>query len=165
MTDRLNDQGIPVVAIGRDSKETGHFNVEKPVMNLNIKHGLNMLNDHTNDPAELRWMMNNKAKAVVTMDSGILHVAGTTDVHIIQLGSSINNKLRAPYRGGSQEYKYDFIRGGCGVFCSSNMKYNIKTHGSIQAIPPQINCLEDKKEFECHPSVDAVYNRIVKLYE
>jgi|TARA_B100000767_G_scaffold211387_1_gene198542 ADP-heptose:LPS heptosyltransferase len=165
LTDRLNDQGIPVVAIGRDSKETGHFNVEKPVMNLDIKYGLNMLNDPTNDPAELRWMMNNKAKAVVTMDSGILHVAGTTDVHIIQLGSSINNKLRAPYRSGSQEYKYDFIRGGCGVFCSSNMKYNIKTHGNIQAIPPQINCLEEKEEFECHPGVDAVYNRIMELYE
>ncbi len=165
LTDKLNDQGIPVIAVGRDSKEVGHFNVEKPVMDLNIKLGVNLLNDPDNDPAELRWMMNNKARAIVTMDSGILHVAGTTDVHIIQLGSSIDNKLRAPYRNGTQDYKYDFIRGGCGIFCSSNMKYNIKTHGSIQSIPPQINCLENKKEFECHPSVDAVYNRIVKLYE
>jgi ADP-heptose:LPS heptosyltransferase len=165
LVDRLNDKGIPVVAVGRDSKETGTFNVDKPVMELDIKLGLNMLNDPTNDPAELRWMMNHRARAVVTMDSGILHVAGTTDVNIIQLGSSIDNKLRAPYRNGSQDYKYQFIRGGCGLFCSSNMKYNVKVHGNIHGIPPQIHCLENKPTFECHPSVDKIYDAVIGLYD
>ena len=162
---RLNERGIPVVAIGRDSSEVGHFNTDKPVMPIDIKLGVNLLNDPNNDPAELRWMMNHRAKAVVTMDSGILHIAGTTDVNIIQLGSSIDNKLRAPYRNGSQDYKYDFIAGGCEIFCSSNQKYNIQAHGSIHGVPPQVRCLEDKPTFECHPTVDQVFKATIKLYD
>lgn len=164
LTNMLNAKGIAVVAVGRDSQETGAFNTEKPVMNMNIEYGENLLNDPNNDIHELRWMMNNQARAVVTMDSGILHVAGTTDVNIIQLGSSIDNKLRAPYRQGTQEYKYQFVRGGCGLFCSSNMRYNVKEHGSINGIPPQVYCLEGKPTFECHPNVNQVFEAVMKLY-
>ena len=165
LIDRLNERGIPVVAIGRDSNEVGFFNTDKPVMPIDIKLGVNLLNDPRNGIAELRWMMNHKARAVVTMDSGILHVAGTTDVNIIQLGSSIDNKLRAPYRHGSQDYKYQYVAGGCGIFCSSNQKYNIKAHGSIHGVPPQVRCLEDKPTFECHPTVDQVFEATIKLYD
>ena len=165
LVDRLNAEGIPVVAVGRDSHEVGTFSVDKPVMQLDIKLGVNLLNDPTNDPAELRWMMNHKARAIVTMDSGLLHIAGTTDVNIIQLGSSIDPKLRAPYRKGSQDYKYKYVGGGCDIFCSSNMKYNVKEHGTIQAIPPQIFCLEGKPTFECHPSVDQTFNAVLDLYD
>ena len=167
LIDRLNERGIPVVAVGRDSKEVGFYNVQKPVMPINIKFGVNLLNDDDNDPAELRWMMNNRARAVVTMDSGMLHIAGTTDVNIIQLGSSIDNKLRAPYRGPntSQDYKYYYVNGGCHVFCSSNMKSNVQVHGSINGVPPQVKCLEDRPTFECQPSVDQVYNQVLNLYD
>ena len=166
LVDRLNANGIPVVAVGRDSKEVGFFNTDKPVMPIDIKLGKNLLNDPDNDPAELRWMMNHRARAVVTMDSGMLHVAGTTDVNIIQLGSSIDNKLRAPYRGPevSQDYKYFYVNGGCDVFCSSNMKSNVQVHGSIQGVPPQIKCLENRPTFECHPSVDQVFDQVMQLY-
>lgn len=166
LVDRLNANGIPVVAVGRDSKEVGFFNTDKPVMDIDIKLGKNLLNDPDNDPAELRWMMNHRARAVVTMDSGMLHVAGTTDVNIIQLGSSIDNKLRAPYRGPkvSQDYKYFYVSGGCEVFCSSNMKSNVQVHGSIQGVPPQVKCLEDRPTFECHPSVDQVFDQVMELY-
>ena len=165
LVDRLNARGIPVIAVGRDSKEVGTFSVEKPVMDINIKLGLNLLNDSINGIPELRWMMNHKAKALVTMDSGVLHIAGTTDVNIIQLGSSIDPKLRAPYRKGSQDYKYTYVAGGCNIFCSSNMKYNVKEHGTINGIPPQIFCLENKPTFECHPSVDKVFDAVVNLYD
>jgi autotransporter strand-loop-strand O-heptosyltransferase len=165
LVNRLNEQGIPVVAVGRDSHEVGTFSVDKPVMQLDIKLGIDLLNDPTNDPAELRWMMNHRARAIVTMDSGLLHIAGTTDVNIIQLGSSIDPKLRAPYRKGTQDYKYTYVSGGCDIFCSSNMKYNIKEHGTIQAIPPQIYCLDDKPTFECHPTVDKTFDAVVKLYD
>ena len=165
LIDRLNERGIPVVAVGRDAAETGFFNTQKPVMPINIKLGVNLLNDPNNDPAELRWMMNHRARAVVTMDSGMLHIAGTTDVNIIQLGSSIDNKLRAPYRKGSQDYKYNFVRGGCDLFCSSNQASNIKVHGSIHGVPPQVKCLENKPTFECHPTVDQVFEAVVQLYD
>ena len=167
LIDRLNERGIPVVAVGRDSKEVGFFNIQKPVMPINIKLGVNLLNDDDNDPAELRWMMNHRARAVVTMDSGMLHIAGTTDVNIVQLGSSIDNKLRAPYRGPNttQDYKYYYVNGGCSVFCSSNMKSNVQVHGSINGVPPQVKCLEDRPTFECHPTVDQVFEQVSSLYD
>jgi ADP-heptose:LPS heptosyltransferase len=165
LVDKLNDDGIPVVAVGRSGKEQGFFNVDKPVMDLNIRYGVNLLDDLDNDVAELRWMMNHQATCVVTMDSGILHVAGTTDVNLIQLGSSIDPKLRAPYRQGSQAYKYQYVKGSCDLFCSSNMKYNVKVHGSIHGVPPQVYCLEGKPTFECHPSVDQVFEAIQLHYK
>jgi hypothetical protein len=134
-------------------------------MDLHIRYGVNLLDDPDNDVAELRWMMNHQAMCVVTMDSGILHVAGTTDVNLIQLGSSIDPKLRAPYRQGSQAYKYQYVKGSCDLFCSSNMKYNVKVHGSIHGVPPQVYCLEGKPTFECHPSVDQVFEAALSHYK
>jgi len=165
LVDRLNDRGIPVVAIGHDSKEVGFYSVQKPVMDINIKHGVNLLNNPITTIPALRWMMNHRAKAVVTMDSGILHIAGTTDVEIIQLGSSIDPKLRAPYRKGSQDYKYKYIAGGCGLFCSSNMAYNVRVHGSLHGVPPQIHCLENKPTMECHPGVNPVFEAVCQRYD
>ena len=163
LIDLLNDAGIPVVAIGRDSSEVGFYNTQKPVMDINIKLGKSLLNDPTNDPAELRWMMKNEALMVVTMDSGILHLAGTTDVRILQLGSSIHPKLRAPWRNGSQSYNYEYVLGSCAEFCSSNMKYNIKEWGDIMGVPPQVKCLANKPTFECHPNYKKVYNKIIEV--
>jgi autotransporter strand-loop-strand O-heptosyltransferase len=94
------------------------------------------------------------------MDSGILHFAGTTDTFIIQLGSSINNKLRAPYRNNSQDYKYKYISGPCDIFCGSNMKYGIKEWGTINSVPPLVKCLENKSTFECHSKVSDVVDFI-----
>ena len=106
----------------------------------------------------------NKAKCVVTMDSGILHLAGTTDTYIIQLGSSINPKLRAPYRKGTQEYKYTYVKGECDLFCASNLKHNIKIHNSIQGVPPLSKCLENKPTFECHSNPNQVLLTINQLF-
>ena len=163
LVDLLNKDNIPVVAIGRDSSEVGFYNTQKPVMDINIELGVNLLNDPDNDPAELRWMMQNEASIVVTMDSGILHLAGTTDVRILQLGSSIHPKLRAPWRHGSQSWRYDYVKGSCNEFCSSNMKYNIKEWGSIMGVPPPVKCLDNRPTFECHPNFEQVYNKIIEV--
>lgn len=162
LIDKLNAAGIPVIAVGRDSKESGTYNTQKPVMNVDIKLGLNLLNDPTNDPAELRWMMNHRARAIVTMDSGILHIAGTTDVNILQLSSSIDYRLRAPYRHGSQSYKYTYVDGGCEM-CSSDMASNVKEHGTIHNIPPQVKCMKGKHFDECHPTADQVFDAIMAM--
>ena len=98
------------------------------------------------------------------MDSGLLHIAGTTDTFIVQLGSSLNNKLRAPYRNGSQDYKYKYISGPCDIFCASDIKYGIKEWGTIQGVPPLINCLEGKDSFECHPDPVKVHQFVEKKY-
>lgn len=163
LVDILNKEGIPVVAIGKETTEHGFGITEKPVMDIKIGLGVNLMNNKNISLANIRWMMNNQTKVLVTMDTGILHLAGTTDVHILQLGSSIHPKYRAPYRKGSQNYKYVCVKGSCNEFCASNMKYNVKIHHNIQGNPPLSKCLDNRPSFECHPDYKQVYNVIKQI--
>jgi hypothetical protein len=43
------------------------------------------------------------------------------------------------------------------------MKYGVKEWGDIQGVPPLIGCLENKKTFECHPSVNQILEIITKI--
>ena len=160
LTKLLNEKGISVISVGKDSSELGGSNVNKPVFDFEIENGLNLVNKTTLDET---WYLIDNSICFVTMDSGLLHLAGTTDAEIIQLGSSINPEFRSPYRNGSQEYKYHYVRGGCGLNCASDVKYGVREWGSIHGIPPLVNCLENKPTFECHPSVIQVYNKIMEL--
>lgn len=160
LTQLLNENGIPVISVGKDSSELGGSNVDKPVFNFPIKLGYNLMNQTSLDQT---WHLMNKCSCFVTMDSGLLHLAGTTDCEILQLGSSINPEFRSPYRHGSQEYKYHYVNGGCELHCASDMKYGVREWGSIQGIPSLVNCLEEKKTFECHPSPIEVYKKIMKI--
>lgn len=159
LTQMLNELGINVVSIGKDSSEKGFFNVEKPVFNFEIEKGLNLMNKTNISDC---WHLIDKADCFITMDSGLLHLAGTTDTNIIHLGSHLNPEFRIPYRNGSQEYKYSYVRGGCDLQCGSNMKYGVKEWGDIQGVPPLIKCLENKPTFECHPSVEQIINKVKK---
>ena len=160
LTKLLNERGIAVVSVGKDSSEFGGSNVQKPVFNFEIDLGLNLMNQTS---LSQTWHLINKSMCFVTMDSGLLHLAGTTDAEIIQLGSSINPEFRVPYRNESQEYKYHYVRGGCGLHCASDMKYGVREHNSIQGIPSLVNCLERKETFECHPNPLIVYNKIIEI--
>jgi len=158
LTQQLNDMGISVISVGKDSSETGFFNVQKPVFNFAIEKGLNLMNKTSISDC---WHLMNKAMAFVTMDSGLLHLAGTTSVPIIHLGSSIKPEFRIPYRNNSQNWMYEYILGGCGLECASNMKYGVKQWGNVQGVAPLIGCLEKKETFECHPSVEQILRQIL----
>jgi ADP-heptose:LPS heptosyltransferase len=160
LTKLLNEKGISVISIGKNDSELGGSNVDKPVFDFEIENGLNLVNKTTLDET---WYLIQNSICFVTMDSGLLHLAGTTDSEIIQLGSSINPEFRAPYRYGSQEYKYNYVRGGCGLNCASDVKYGVREWGSIQGIPSLVGCLEHKPTFECHPSVIQVYNKVLEF--
>jgi ADP-heptose:LPS heptosyltransferase len=159
LTKKLNDDGIPVVSIGKDSSETGFFDIHKPTFNFEIKKGLNLINKTSLSQA---WHLINNSMCFVTMDSGLLHIGGTTDSEIIMLGSSIKPEFRMPYRKGSQNYKMTYVPGGCDLHCCSDMKYGVKEWGNIQGVAPLIGCLENKKTFECHPTLEKVYKFIKK---
>jgi ADP-heptose:LPS heptosyltransferase len=160
ITKLLNDSGISVVSVGKDSSEIGNSNVQKPVFDFEIKNGLNLLNEAN---ISQTWWLMQKSLGVITMDSGMLHLAGTTDANIFQLGSSVNYKLRAPFRKGSQNYKYYYISGECKIACASDMKYGVKYWESIKGIPSLVGCLENYKSFLCHPNVMQVYNKIMEI--
>jgi autotransporter strand-loop-strand O-heptosyltransferase len=148
LIDLINQKNIAVVLVGKNSHESGFYNINKPTKKLTFKIGLDLTNKL--DISQC-WHVINKSEYFITMDSGLLHLAGTTDTNIIQLGSSINNKLRAPYRNGSQDYKYKYVNGSCNIFCASDIKYGVKEWKTIQGVPPLINCLENKSSFDCHP--------------
>lgn len=156
----LNDQGIPVVSIGRDSSEIGFFNTQKPVFNFEIPLGLNLLNK--TNLSQSWWLMANSL-CFITMDSGMLHLAGTGSCNIIQLGSSIKKELRAPYRYGSQDFKYHYVGGSCNISCASDMKYGVKEWKTFDGVPPLVGCLENKPTFECHPRVEDVFNKSMEI--
>ena len=160
LTQLLNEKGISVISIGKNSSELGGSNVDKPVFDFPIKLGYNLMNQTSLDQT---WHLMNNCSCFITMDSGLLHLAGTTDCEIIQLGSSIDPEFRSPYRHGSQQYKYHYVNGGCGLHCASDMKHGVREWGSIQGIPSLVNCLENKKSFECHPSVLQVYLKILEI--
>jgi hypothetical protein len=155
LTQELNKLGYSVISIGKDSLEKGFFNVDKPVFNFEIENGLNLMNNTSISDC---WNLMQKASAFVTMDSGLLHLAGTTNVPIIHLGSSIKPEFRIPYRKGTQEWNYTYVRGGCGLECASNMKYAMEYWDDINSVPPLIGCLEKKETYECHPLVEQVLN-------
>ena len=160
LIDFFQKSGVFVVLLGQNSQEEGWHKVKKDTMKLEISNGLDLTNKTSLSQC---WHIINKSRCFITMDSGLLHLAGTTDAQIIQLGSSIKKELRAPYRKGSQDYKYSYIHGSCDLFCASNLKYNVKEWGTIQGIPPIVNCLENKPTFECHPLPEKVFNSAMKL--
>ena len=159
----LEEFGIPVVSIGKDAKEESDYSgtTQKPVFKLDIRNGIDLTNQTTLDQS---WHIINKAHCVVTMDSGILHLAGTTDVNIIQLGSSIKPEYRAPWRKGSQNYKYSYVVGGCQLHCASDLKYSLRDWGHIQAVTLIGTCLEKKPSFECNPSYVPVLEEVKNIW-
>ena len=154
--------------MGKDSAETGFFNVEKPVFNFEIQLGKNLMNKTNISDC---WHLINNSLAFVTMDSGLLHLAGTTDAPIVHLGSHLKPEFRMPYRYGNQsrffyhnnKLVYQYVRGGCGLECGSDAKHGIREWGNIQGVAPLIKCLENKSTFECQPSVLQVFEAIQKI--
>lgn len=163
----LADNKIFTVLIGFGYKEQLHSSLsdtplEKVCPHFDNLYGLDLTNQGS--ISDMWWILDG-AKCLVTMDSGPLHLAGCTDTNIIQLGSAINPKFRAPYRHGSQDYKYHYVGGTCNIFCNSNLLYNVIHWGDINHIPPQPGCLENKPTFECHPEITPVKELISKLIE
>jgi len=154
LCDELIKYGYTVVAVGKDSAETGFFNVQKPVHEMSEHNIINLMNQTSISET---WHLINDATVVITMDSGILHLAGTTNTDIVELGSPINPEFRRPRR---KEGKHIYVRGACGLHCSSNMKYALEYWPTIDYVQPLIGCLEKKETFECHPSAAQVMHAI-----
>jgi len=167
----IDTYNIPIVAIGKSSSEIGTYNTQKPTFDIEIKNGLNLMNKIS---IHQTWHILNKSTVVITMDSGILHLAGMTDAAIIQLGSSIDPRFRAPYRNNRQNYKYKYISGDCKLLCASDMTYYMKYNGEFNKIAPIPFCLEKPESigdqslnadiYKCHPSVGSVVDETVRMY-
>lgn len=156
---------IYTITVGMDYSEILHDSVsKKPLVKkcpqFRSLYGMDLTNKGSLSDM---WHVINEAECIVTMDSGPLHLAGTTDTHIIQIGTALDPFYRSPYRKGSREYKYTFVGGSCQIFCNNNLKYSVKEWNTINSVPPLDGCLERKSEFECHPSPEKVINEIKRI--
>lgn len=149
----LCNHKVYVVLIGKETVEKDFHTVNKNFYNFHIPYGINLINKHTMSDC---WHILNDSKLFITFDTGPLHLAGTTNAQILHLGSAKDPRLSAPYRHGTQNYKYKNLKGPCDLYCTNNLKYSIKEWNSINNVPPLIGCLENKNSFECQPSVNQV---------
>ena len=179
---KLLENGTSVVIIGRDSSNDSMISYLKSkgfddrVMNeVDSRkaakiHDARVIDLTNRTSISEAWKVINGSKCLVTMDSGILHLAGTTHVNIVQLGSSIDPEFRAPYRYGSQKYRYAYVGGSCKTFCASNMKFYLRDweHGydgatPIQSVPLIDTCLEHRPSFDCHPSAQEAFDAMMDI--
>ena len=151
-----NDNNIFTVLVGKENENLGIYE------NLDVRCGLDLQNETSIDDL---WHLLNKAKCLVCTDSGVLHLAGTTDVEILLLSGSINPYHRLPFRNGSQDYKTTIINGECTIFCASNIAYNKLEHGTFMGTPPINECLEKYETFKCHPKTEDVFLKLKSKLE
>lgn len=111
------------------------------------------------------WHIINNAYGLISFDSGPIHLAGTTDSWIFQIGASVRPEKTTPWRNSSQNYKFKFIGGECKIFCASCPKYSVKEHGTINSVPYIPECLENYTEYKCQPSPDEVFYALLKTYK
>jgi len=163
LVDFLSENNIYTVVTGKNMIQTEPYvTTEKLIKPLSNLYGIDLT-----DKADLSdtWHLLQGAKMLITFDSGILHLAGTTDTFIMQLGSAKNPKYVIPYRHGSQSYKYVYVKGNCDLFCTSNLRYSAKERDDINSIPILVGCLENKPTFECQSSIEDVKKTISYLFD
>lgn len=165
LIDWLSENKIFTILIGKDHSEKVHPSISvdpiiKACPKLDNLYGLDLCN---NIGLEEMYQVIKNGSVLITMDTGPLHIAGATDTHILQIGSAQNPLLRIPYRNNTQNYKYDFVGGGCSLFCNTDLKYNVREWGHINAVAPLTECSENKPTFECHPSADRVINKLSEI--
>jgi ADP-heptose:LPS heptosyltransferase len=114
-------------------------------------------------PLSELWHIINNSFALISFDSGPIHLAGTTDTDIIEIGSNIRPERSAPYRKGTQDYKFHFVGGECKIFCASDPKYSVKEWGSINSMAYVPECQEKYDDFYCHPTPEQVFFKITEV--
>lgn len=163
-----------IVTIGKSHSESGyHGRINKKIVKLkNIDYDF-CIDDDTKDQSlqngrytlSEMWHIINNSYGLISFDSGPVHLAGTTDTWIFQIGGSLRPEKTAPWRHSSQKYKFEFIGGECKLFCGSCPKYSVKEWGTINSMPYYPNCQENYSEFKCQPSPDEVFFRLIKNYK
>ena len=161
----LSENKIFTILIGKDHSEKLHDSISvdpliKACPKLENIYGIDLTNKIG---LKEMYQVIKGSSVIITMDTGPLHMAGCTDTHILQIGSAQHPLLRIPYRKNTQNYKYDFVGGTCSIFCNTDLKYNVKEWGHINAVAPLTGCSEKKPTFECHPSANDIINKIKEI--
>ena len=104
--DGLIDRGYDVVVVGKNHQ--GHSEKYSPrtfdiSMHKSQNKIINLINKLT---MHQTVALCNRAKAILTTDSGLVHVAGCTDTNIIGIFTCVSPEMRRPYRSSSYHHKW-----------------------------------------------------------
>ena len=153
IVDQLNDKQIPVVAIGMPGKYHP----------LNIRLGRNLCGQKCQSNLSQTWHILNKSSAFITFDTGIYILSGTTDTQIFLVDTYLNPQWHAPYRHGSNKYKFTVVKGECQEYCLSNIKY-YSIHGGKFVQPVVQKCALGYDKFKCMPSAQKIVDSVVNYW-
>ena len=132
-----NNIDLPVISIGKnETRRDWSYKCNK------LNNVIDLIDQTSLDQT---WHLLDNAKYIITADSGILHLAGTTDTEIVYIAIGKHPQLLAPYRHQSQDYKMHIIS-NCN-WCLSNLNCYNKS---------LLNCIFNKTNKTCQPSVDQV---------
>jgi FkbM family methyltransferase len=161
----LAENKIFTVLVGKDHSEKVHDSISvdpiiKKCPKLDNLYGIDLSNKLDLDGM---YHVINNSKVLVTMCSGAMNIGGCTDTHILQIGSAQHPLLRIPYRNNTQNYKYTFVGGTCGIFCNMDLRYSVREWGDINAVPPLTECPENKPTYECQPNPEKVMSKLLEI--
>jgi ADP-heptose:LPS heptosyltransferase len=154
LTELLLNDGFMVIAAGKDVHNIDNVSelVDKKVHKLASEHEhfLDVTNRLT---LHELYALIKKSDLVITMDSGVLHVANCTDTYIIAIFSCIDPRFRMRFKNGRLGYKTTPVSAFCPFqYCAS------KAGGGNQC--KQTN----EKRLCCLPSVDELYNCVKRIF-
>jgi ADP-heptose:LPS heptosyltransferase len=128
LIDYIIQKGYTPVLIGREKKQHhnhGYQYVNKPE-NIDIDKCVNFLNRDTIPQAAAMF---NKAKAVIGVDSGLLHLASMTDTNIIAGYTVIDPEVQPRYRITNSDnieknWNYQVVTPECDCkYCGTNSRF------------------------------------------
>jgi hypothetical protein len=155
----LIQEHIPIVAIGKETYLDS--NLTKKFSNIQIKNGLNLLNNPCQNTISQAYHIINKSKTFVTMNNGLYILSlCNLDNHITELSTSWDTSYYRK-RKGIENYNLSYVRGICQAECLANPKISIDQTNSTQILKSGI-CYLNKLTYECHPTPDQVYKSILK---
>ena len=113
-----------------------------------------------------------QCKVLVTINTDMLHLCGSTDTWLVLLGGAQHPELIMPYRHGSRDYKSFYVPGSCELHCDSQLRYSIKHFRENNWEKPMASkihvdtfCQEFFDEPKCQPKAEQVFEKIKEIYK
>lgn len=146
LTRRLLEDGYMVITVGRDVENIGaaRDSVDKTMTAFDFagERFLNLINKTSLH--ELYELMK-YVDCVVTVDSGVLHVANATRVPIVALFTEIAPELRVRVRKGTVGYRTKTVYAPCEYqFCST--RFGMRDNRCKQTGEKYLCCMPDVKQ-------------------
>jgi ADP-heptose:LPS heptosyltransferase len=121
ISDFLKETGITPVFLGKEEAKAGNHHTIKGKTEVNMDQGLNLLNKTS--LLEAAKIMQS-SQCVIGLDNGLLHLAATTDAHIVAGFTTVDPLHRRPQRNGVEGWRFHEVTPELDCkFCQSKLNF------------------------------------------